>query len=54
MTKAQAITKLHKLGWNPQPEGRYSVWATNPHTGIKGLFDPRDLVRDIESGRVQQ
>lgn len=48
MTKAQAIKRLKTLGCTDiTPSGRSLVWCVVPDSG-KGLFDPRDLVAELE------
>lgn len=48
VTKAQAIAALRALGWTVEPEGRFSVWATDS-SGRRGLYDPRDLLIELRS-----
>jgi hypothetical protein len=47
LTKQQAIKKIEEFGYtNIEPKGKYSIRATNPE-GIEGVFDPRDLLREL-------
>ena len=50
MTKQQAIRTLTQRGWKIEPEGRSSVWATDP-AGQRGLYDPRDLLAELTARR---
>jgi hypothetical protein len=47
MTKQQAIKKLQTLGvTNILPHGKFQIEAVV--RGYKGIFDPRDLLAEIE------
>jgi hypothetical protein len=50
-TKAQAIRELKNRGWwNIVPHGKFSVEATGPD-GHRGLYDPRDLLTELDHER---
>jgi len=52
MTKQQVIRKLQELGVTDiVPDGKFNIWATPP-SGYRGLFDPRDLLRELEARAV--
>ena len=53
MTKAQAIKGILAHGWAVWPSGRYSIYAVAPGDGHEGLYDPRDLLAEIERGAVR-
>lgn len=54
MTKQQAIRKLIELGCtNIVPDGKFCIWATLP-SGERGLFDPRDLLAELQLKKAMQ
>jgi len=43
----RALKELAARGWtNIVRDGRFGIWATSP-SGSRGLFDPRDLLREL-------